>query len=485
MSGNTGRPTSIRRRLLIYLLPPLTALMLVVVFVDYRAAMLFARTTFDQRLTDTALAVATHVTVENGEIHAQSPAQSPRTSGVDRDNDFQYSILGPNGKLLAGNPRLSATPRSGTNPSYADAILGDQDVRVATYRLRTDAGIATISVAGTNDSRTGPVHFILGSTWLIGFIQLDVTLLLVWIGVHFGLKPLLVVRGQIEARSAHGLRPLESSAVPAEVRPLVDAINLLFEMLGEAARAQRQFVADTAHQLRTPITGLLGHLEVLMREPAAAPLNSRLAALHDGMSRLATAANQLLALARADPSASLVDKFESVDLKSLVERVLECNIDRSVECGLDMGAEARSAQVTASPRLLDDLLSNLVDNALHYTPAGGHITVRCGSDDGKPYLEVEDDGPGIPEAERVRVRERYYRMPGSPGRGCGLGLAIVDEISRLHHADLTIDAGANGRGTLMKVRFPAATFSKHMPTNGLHRLFDARKPRTASHSEGA
>jgi hypothetical protein len=109
----------------------------------------------------------------------------------------------------------------------------------------------------------------------------------------------------------------------------------------------------------------------------------------------------------------------------------------------------------------------------------------CIFPDGKPYLEVEDDGPGIPEAERVRVRERYYRMPGSPGRGCGLGLAIVDEISRLHHADLTIDAGANGRGTLMKVRFPAATFSKHMPTNGLHRLFDARKPRTASHSEGA
>lgn len=485
MSGSTGRPTSIRRRLLIFLLPPLTALMLVVVLVDYRAAMLFARTTFDQRLTDTALAVATHVTVENGEIQAQSLTQSPPTSGVDRDNDFHYSILGPNGTLLAGNPHLSAAPRSSTNPSYANVILDGQDVRVATYRLRTNAGIATISVAGANDSRTGPVHFILGSTWLIGFIQLDITLLLVWIGVHFGLKPLLAVRGQIEARSARELRPLEGSAAPAEVRPLVDAINLLFEMLGEAARAQRQFVADTAHQLRTPITGLLGHLEVLMREPAAAPLNSRLAALHDGMSRLATTANQLLALARADPSASLADKFESVDLKSLVERVLERNLDRSVECGLDMGAEARPAQVTGNSRLLDDLLSNLVDNALHYTPAGGHITVRCGSVDGRPYLEVEDDGPGIPEAERVRVRERYYRMPGSPGRGCGLGLAIVDEIARLHHADLTIDAGANGRGTGMKVRFPPAASSKHRLPNALHKPFGAPKPRTASRTEGA
>jgi two-component system sensor histidine kinase TctE len=111
-------------------------------------------------------------------------------------------------------------------------------------------------------------------------------------------------------------------------------------------------------------------------------------------------------------------------------------------------------------RLLEDLLGNLVDNALHYTPAGGHITIRCGADaaaatGSKSYLEVEDDGPGIPAAERVRVRERFYRLPGSTGHGCGLGLAIVDEISRLHEADLTIDAGANGRGTRIRVTFGA------------------------------
>ncbi|MDB6089139.1 MAG: sensor histidine kinase [Gammaproteobacteria bacterium] len=428
--------------------------MLVVVFVDYRAAVLFARTTFDQRLTDAALLIATHVTVANGELHAQSLAQTPPTLGIGRDNDLRYSILGPDGRLLAGNPQISPVPPSGTNPSYADALLGDRGIRVATYRLTTGAGVATVNVAGIDDSRTGPVHFILGSTWLIGFIQLDITLLLVWLGVHFGLKPLVIVRGQIEARSARELRPLELSAAPAEVRPLVAALNLLFEMLGEAARAQRQFVADTAHQLRTPITGLLGHLEVLMREPAAMALHARLAALHDGMSRLATTANQLLALARADPSASLADKFESVDLKVLIERVLERNVDRSLESGLDMGADLRPAQVSGSARLLEDLLGNLVDNALHYTPAGGHITVRCGSDEHGPYLEVEDDGVGIPEAERARVRERFYRLPGSPGPGCGLGLAIVDEISRLHRADLAIDGGTNGRGTRVKVQFP-------------------------------
>jgi two-component system sensor histidine kinase TctE len=327
---------------------------------------------------------------------------------------------------------------------------------VATYRLGTPAGTVTINVAEASESRARPGHFILASTWLMDFIQVDVTLLLVWVAVHFGLKPLSNVRRQIEARSAHELRPLDVTAVPLEVRPLVDALNLLFEMLSEAAHSQRRFVADTAHQLRTPITGLLGHLELLMRDPAAAPLQSRLAALYDELTRLAHSANQLLALARADPSANLADKFESIDLKSLAEKVLEQHFDRSVDDGIDMGAEAQSARVNGNPRLLEDLLGNLVDNALNYTPKGGHVTVRSGFQDGSPYLEVEDDGPGIPEAERVRVRQRFYRLPGTSGRGCGLGLAIVEEISQLHRGVLTIEAGANGRGATIRVQFPPA-----------------------------
>jgi two-component system sensor histidine kinase TctE len=327
---------------------------------------------------------------------------------------------------------------------------------VATYRLNTSAGTVAINVAEASDSRARPGHFILASTWLMDFIQVDITLLLVWVAVHFGLKPLSNVRRQIEARSARELHPLEVAAVPLEVRPLVDALNLLFEMLSEAAHSQRRFVADTAHQLRTPIAGLLGHLELLMREPAAAPLRSRLTALYDELTRLAHSANQLLALARADPSANLADKFENVDLKSLAERVLEQHFDRSVDGGIDMGAEAQSARVNGNPRLLEDLLGNLVDNALNYTPKGGRVTIRSGIQDGSPYLEVEDDGPGIPEAERVRVRQRFYRLPGTPGRGCGLGLAIVEEISQLHRSALTIETGANARGTRIRVQFPPA-----------------------------
>jgi two-component system sensor histidine kinase TctE len=499
MTRASARTSSIRHRLLFFLLPPLTALLLVGVFVDYRAALIFARRTYDQRLTDAVLAVAGQIDAAGAEAAAHVLPRRLPTSGVDRDPDFSYAVIGPQGRLIAGNPLLSRStanpPQAGGNPSFTDATLAGKNVRVATYELHTAGGTVTVKAAGEDDSRTGPAHFVLGSTWLIGFIQLDVTLLLVWIGVHFGLKPLLNVRRDIEARSARELRPLELTNVPTEVRPLVEGLNMLFEMLAEAARSQRQFVADTAHQLRTPIAGLVGHLDVLMREPAAVALHDRLASLHDGMSRLAHSANQLLALARAEPAANLTDRFERVDVKAVVERVLERNIDRSLEARLDLGAEAKPAQISGSVRLLEDLLGNLVDNALHYTPAGGHVTVRCGSDDGKPYLEVEDDGPGIPAAERSRVRERFYRLPGSSGHGCGLGLAIVDEIARLHEAELTIDAGSNGRGTRINVSFrgqtsavpgskPTATRRKS--TRGVAQATDAAslELRTASQSGG-
>jgi two-component system, OmpR family, sensor histidine kinase TctE len=456
--ANSGIP-SIRRRLLIFLLPLLTALLLVAVFVNYRAALIFAHQTYDRRLTDAALALASRIDSAAGEIPADILPRHLPTSGLDRDPDFYYSITASQGQLIAGDRRLPAPAHSDSNPFFADTTLDHKPFRVASYQLATVRGPVIINVAGTDDSRTGPARFILGSTWLIGFIQLDFTLLFVWIGVHFGLKPLLTLRLELESRSARELKPLASSGVPSEVRPLVRGLNQLLVMLGEAARAQRQFVADTAHQLRTPLAGLLGQLEVMMQEPAAAPLKERLTSLHQEIARLAHSANQLLALARTDPAASLADRFASVDLKALCERLLERNLDRSVASQHDLGADIEAAEITGNVRLLEDLLGNLVDNALHYSPSGSHITIRCGSDDGTSYLEVEDDGPGIPASERPRVRERFYRVPGTTGHGCGLGLAIVDEIARLHDADLTIDSGASGVGTRIRVSFARATSS--------------------------
>ncbi len=479
-----GLAGSIRRRLLILLLPSLLALMLAGVFVNYHAAMVIVSATYDHRLEDAARGLAARVIVAGpgGAPRVDlSPATGAESSAL-RLGILLYSIRGSRGTLLAGDARLVPAPAGASNPSFADAKFQAQDFRVATYRLRTGGDLTAISVAEPMALRAGAGHFILASTWLMDFIQVDVTLLLVWIAVYYGLKPLLALRRQIEARSARDLQPLVVAEVPTEVRPLVDALNLLFEMLGEAARSQRQFVADTAHQLRTPIAGLLGHLELLMRDPAAAPpVRERLAQLHDAMGRLSHSADQLLALARADPSAGATEGFQSVELQSLVGKVVALNLDRALESGHDLGAEAAPAVIDGNPRLLEDLLGNLVDNALTYTPAGGHITVRSGVRRGKAFLEVEDDGPGIPKSERARVRQRFYRIPGTTGRGCGLGLAIVDEIARTHEGFAIIESGAGERGTRVRVEFPLAvgTQDSGPPTSA------QREPRTTSQSKTA
>jgi two-component system sensor histidine kinase TctE len=228
----------------------------------------------------------------------------------------------------------------------------------------------------------------------------------------------------------------------------------LFKTLRSSVQSQQQFIANTAHQLRTPITGLQAQLDLLVAESAAAPVQSRLLTLQEGIRQLAHSANQLLALARADPAVNIATKNQTVPLDTMVGEVVAKFFDRALQSNIDLGVEVEPVSVLADPALIDDLLSNLVDNALKYTPAGGSVTVSGGRRNGKAYLAVEDAGPGIPEGERQRVRQRFYRLPNSPGHGSGLGLAIVEEIAQLYGASVTIAAAAGGSGTRIVVQFP-------------------------------
>jgi len=188
-------------------------------------------------------------------------------------------------------------------------------------------------------------------------------------------------------------------------------------------------------------------------------VRERLIGVLEGTRRLSHTANQLLALARAEPTATAAVDFGDVDLRELAEEAVAKHFDRALRQRIDLGVEAARAKARGSAWLLREMLANLVDNALAYTPADGRVTVRCGLTADTPaqsYVEVEDDGPGIPPDQRARVTARFYRAPGTSGDGCGLGLAIVDEIVRGHHARLDIGNGANDRGTRVRVTFPAA-----------------------------
>ena len=247
-----------------------------------------------------------------------------------------------------------------------------------------------------------------------------------------------------------------STSVPREIAPLVVTLNRLFEMLRTSVQSQQQFIANTAHQLRTPITGMQAQLGSSDRGTGGRS-RSRHASrpCRRAISQLAHSANQLLTLARADQRGEHRRQGAAGGLARDRERggrqILRPRA--AVRHRFRRRRSGRRPSV-ADPSLLDDLLSNLVDNALKYTPAGGTVTVSAGHGNGRVFLSVEDSGPGIPEGERQRVRQRFYRMPNSPGHGSGLGLAIVDEIAALYDGSVTIGAGPNGLGTRVSIHFP-------------------------------
>jgi len=409
----------------------------------------------DRRLKEAANALMAHVSMKDGRVTVDAGAQvEPPLPPTD---SIKYALRDGQGRLLAGDPQLPAVAMNNeTSQLLAMSQVDHRSLRTLTTRFDTRAGVVLVTVADA-DARSAnepAARFGFMSTLLWDFVQLDVTLVLVWVGIQLGLRPVKRLRAEIADRSPLDLRPIVESSVPREIAPVVVTLNRLFAMLRTAVQSQQQFIANTAHQLRTPITGMQAQLDLLAAEPAALPIKGRLLTLQEGIRQLAHSANQLLTLARADPAANIAAKNEPVDLNAIVGEVVAKFFDRALQANIDLGVEAQPVRIHADPSLLDDLLSNLVDNALKYTPAGGSVTASAGVQNGKPFLAVEDTGLGIPENERQRVRQRFYRLPNSLGHGSGLGLAIVDEIARLYGASVSIEAGANEAGTRVVVVFP-------------------------------
>jgi two-component system, OmpR family, sensor histidine kinase TctE len=446
--------SSISRQLILWLAIPLMLVALCGALIHYFNNVAPVVISSDRRLKDAAISLIAHVSVKQGQVALDlNPYVKPFLPSADSVN---YALRDSQGRLLAGDEQLPPVAMGGEGTELlALAQLDGRSVRTLTTRFTTAAGPLTLTVADIRKTSEPEARLGLMSTLLWDFVQLDITLVLVWVGIQLGLRPIRRLRDEIASRSPLDLRPIVETSVPREIAPVVVTLNRLFGMLRSSVQSQQQFIADTAHQLRTPITGMQAQLGLLVAEPAAQPIQARLLALQEGVKQLAHAANQLLTLARADPSANINARNQTVDLQATVNEVAAKFFDRALQATIDLGVETTPALIRADPSLLDDLVSNLVDNALKYTPAGGSVTASAGEKNGRPYLSVVDTGPGIPEGERQRVRQRFYRMPNSRGHGSGLGLAIVDEIARLYDASMTIESGANGAGTRVLIQFPA------------------------------
>ena len=449
------RPRSLRAHLLRMLLPPISALLAVGAVVAYYPSLEPATEAYDQALVDVGIALGTHISIADGAFRFEVPPAVEQVLRTDRYDTIYYRVLGPDGQEIAGEPLLPPPPEG----AEASAELISYDTKIKGQKLRAVAVLApcgrracTVLVAETTVKRSRLTRDIMFSSLFPEILIAIATLVIVWFGVKRGLGPLSRLSEEIKARSPRDLRAIDAVAAPEETRPLLDALNGLLEQVAEGNRNQQRFLANAAHQLRTPLAGLQAHTEIALSQPLPESCRLQLEQVHQATIRTARLANQLLALARAESGGRA--STSPVNLKALVEGEADQWVHQALAREVDLGFGLDPATVDGDALLLREAIANLAHNALEYVPPGGHVTVRTGLRDGAPFMEVEDDGPGIPALERGRVIERFYRIPGTGGTGSGLGLAIVRDIALAHGASMEISDGALGKGCRVEIRFP-------------------------------
>jgi two-component system sensor histidine kinase TctE len=446
----------LQQRLLLLLLVPLLVLAVLNTWFDYQLA--------DTPAIQQDRQLLTLVPQLADSIKAQGawPPQTPGFHMAAEIADFlavrkgrsAYAVLNSDGKVLLGEPWLGDYPPDTYEPEFSSQEYKGVVYRIVSQRVIGSAGELTVRLADGASVRTQWLRRLWFKVVLPNLVLAVGAAFAVNWAVRRALRPLLALKDAVEGRSPRDLSPLDAAGSPDEVRPLVLSLNRLFDLVNAQAESQRRFVADAAHQLRTPLAGLQAQVEAwALADTDTITLRSdQIRKLRDATRRTSQLATQLLALSRADARSSLSEPAHQVHLKPLCEQVLEEFLDAAAAKQIDLGLEADEVGVNGYAWLLRELLANLVDNAVRYTPAGSHVTLRCGlrkaegSDAAQAFVEVEDDGPGVPPQERARMLERFYRLPGTPGEGNGLGLAIADEISRVHHSQLQIGTGAEGRG---------------------------------------
>jgi two-component system sensor histidine kinase TctE len=474
-----------------WMLAPLLLLWPMSVALTWLVAQNIASRPFDRDLAEMARTVARQVVVAPGSsekhslVRLRSAEVATEVLRADDADKVYFQLLGARGEYIAGDKDLQV-PEEGTGVAqfirYRDDEVHGDAVRVAYLWLPATGvpgeGAPLVQVAETLDKRARLATEIIKGVIVPQFVVLPLAVLLVWFALARGIRPLNELQQRIRRRESHDLSPLAERDVPEEVAPLVSAINDLLTRLDHSMASQKQFLADAAHQLKTPLAGLRMQAELVQREIDAgeqdpASLKRSLQHIANASERAAHMVNQLLAMARAEAKA-LARQPEEVDLAALARETVRDFVPKAMDKRIDLGYEgpdenrplhgSLKGRLMGQPLLVRELVRNLVDNALQYTPAGGTVTARVMDD---PFgqvvvLQVEDTGPGIPEAERELVLQPFYRALGTNVDGSGLGLAIVREIVTQHEAELTIGdarprsvaaAQGMGPGALFTVRF--------------------------------
>ncbi|MGZ5142284.1 MAG: sensor histidine kinase [Burkholderiales bacterium] len=457
-----GKQTTLRRQVLAWLCWPLLVLWSVSSIIDYDIANRFVNLAYDRALLEAALDIGRQVKVMQDRIYVDLPEVAVQMLQSRESGRLYYVVTGPRNEYITGEPDLPPPPDPFSGRvNYYDETYHSRPVRIVTLQLPVETGksegMVMVQVAENRAARDEFARQILFRMVLPQALLILVTALTLWYAVGRGLAPLGALRREIENRSHRDLSALPEQQAPQEVRPLIHAMNQLLERLSLTLAAQQRFIADAAHQLRTPIAGLKTQTELALRQTPPGEAHSTLRQLRSAAEQTTRLMNQLLSLARAEPPVGRVPITDVLALRQLIRDVTSEWVPRAIERNVDLGfdAESQVAAVQGDPFLLREMLNNLLDNAVRYTQPGGQVTVRVGRVQNGAMLSIEDNGPGIPDSERLRVFERFYRVLGTGAEGCGLGLAIVSEIAQSHGAQVTLTPGAGGVGTIATIVFPA------------------------------
>jgi two-component system sensor histidine kinase TctE len=471
-------PNSLFGEILDWMLAPLLLLWPISIAATNHVASYLANQPYDQHLADNVTAIVRLVKVDGERVTVNLPASARTVLRTDETDLLLYQVVAPNTKVVQGDRDIPWPPLPNKLVSgkvmFRDDRIEGENVRIAYAFIPVREGQppAVVQVAETLKKREALSSSIISGVLLPQFAIIPLAVILVYMGLSRGIAPLRFLQQRIHRRRPTDLSPIPVTRVPDEVRPLVVAFNQMMERLEENLQAQQRFIAQAAHQMRTPLTGLKTQTEIALSETDPAQMRLALRLIAESTDRAAHMINQLLILARAEASHEKLHQVVPVDLDALAREVSSEWVMRALAKDIDLGFETSGTEllIDGVPLLLRELLTNLVDNAIKYTPRGGHVTVRARAAE-SAIIEVEDDGIGIPPEERESVFERFYRVLGTDAEGSGLGLPIAAEIAELHRAKIELATGAEGRGCLFRVTFlrrnvSPPTVDPHRPSAG-------------------
>jgi two-component system sensor histidine kinase TctE len=460
MSVRLAPTWSIRRRVLAWLFAAMALVFSANLMSSYYSNIDAADSAYDRLLLASASAIAERTAVRGDGLYVDIPYVALDMLASTAQDRVFYTVSGPDGKAVTGYedlppPEHAARGGAPRSPVFYNAIYKQAPVRIVALRSFVSgsnlSGYVTILVAQTRGDRDGLTYSLLQQSALWMLVIAIAGAIAAWFGVSIGLRPLVRLREALGRRSPDDVRPVLHN-VPNEFKPLVGAINGMLHRLDDGLHSMRNFISDASHQLKTPLASLQAQSEMALRETNPDDVRKALAKVNKSAKRTSRLAQQLLSHARATKP---THAFADFDLVGQARETIETLLPEAIAKDIDLGYEGdERAPMFGDRALIGELILNLADNAIKYSPKGSMVTLGVQAQETSMRLIVEDNGPGIPEQNRHGVFERFVRLPNSSADGCGLGLAIVGEIASRHGAAVTLGDAVQG-GMRVEVVFPA------------------------------